>query len=256
MKKSSAIFGLLVLAALALSPLPARAQSMEDCPRRSLGADAVRGTYLGRECPQGTCQVVLRLDSGEMMRLVDELGEAQQQLGPVGERVEVIYEIVAAWNLVTATCEDSFIFASGQPAQPGGEDEYGNPVHTPPPPQKEEDCPPEVLSLEEASGFFVGESCPDDCYVNLDLDDGRRLRLVNPDGPRQVNVRQQLGRPGDRVVVRYEQGRGWNRFRGVCENRDRLVAGRPVDPDGGSGEAAEEGTTNRRRFGDQYSDWW
>lgn len=212
------------------SAASALAQSPADCPRRWLETETVEGTYIGRECPDA-CYQVVKLDDGEILRLLDNLEDSSAWLGPPGGRVRVSYDLVAAWNLVEQYCEDSFIFKSGRPVvrepEEEGEAEAAAEKRAPPP-QTEEDCPTQILMLGEAEGVFMGETCQGGgCQVVLHLDDGLELRLEN-DGERRLDTLEVLGRPGDRVAVTYEQSRSWNEYRKRCEIRGRLVSGRNV----------------------------
>jgi hypothetical protein len=223
---------------------PALAQSPADCPGRRLETGIVEGLYLGRECPN-VCYVVIQLDGGEKLRLMDSLGEAEGQLGQPGERLRLTYDIMVSWNVIEQYCEDSFIFKSARPvvreeaaAEAGEEDS--------PPAATEEECPTQILMLGEARGVFLGEVCQGGCQVVLHLDDGQELRLDN-EGQRRLDLRETLGQPGNRVAVTYEQARSWNSYRGLCQIRDRLVSGRAVEA---ATEAAESPD------GPGYDSWW
>lgn len=206
-------------------PVPALAQSPADCPRQRLETATAEGLYLGRQCPDA-CYLVIRQDDGEELRLVDNLEEASGRLGRPGGRVRVSYDLVVAWNLTEGYCEDIFIFRSGRPA-PLADGEPENP-----PAGKPEECPTEVLALEEAEGAYLGEVCRGGCEIVLRLDDGRELRLAN-DADRGINPAESLGRPGGRVSVAFERIRFWREASRRCEIRDRVVSGRKI-------EAAEE----------------
>lgn len=223
---------------------PALAQSPADCPRRWLETATAEGTYLGRDCPD-VCYLIVQLDDGEKLLLMDSLEGAGQQMGPPGGRVRVSYDLVVTWDLIERHCVDNLIFKSARPvvreeaAAEAGE-EYSPPAAT------EEECPTQILMLGEARGVYLGEACQGGCQVVLHLDDGQELRLDN-DGERRLNPRETLGQPGDRAAVTYEQARSWNRFRGLCEIRDRLVSGRPTE----SAAEAAEGPD-----GPNYDSWW
>lgn len=236
----------LVLVWLVLAA-PALAQSPADCPRHWLETETVEGTYIGRECPD-VCRQVVKLDDGEILRLLDNLEDSSAQLGPPGGRVRVSYDLVVTWNLVEQFCEDSFIFKSGRPVVRAPEEEGDAAAEGEAPvPLTEEDCPTQILMLGEAEGIFMGETCQGgDCQIVLHLDDGLELRLEN-EGERRLNIREVLGRPGDRVAVTYEQSRSWNQYRKRCEIRGRLVAGRNL---AAAEEAAGESDDHR------YDSWW
>lgn len=181
--------------------------------------------------------MVIKLDDGEELRLLDNLDDTAGQLGRPGGRVQVSYDLVVAWNLVEQYCEDIFIFRSGRPAAFEG----GDPDN--PPALSLAECPTEVLMLNEAEGAYMGEVCRGDCEIVLRLDDGRELRLHN-DADRRINAAESLGHPGGRVAVAYEHIRSWHETLRRCEISDRVVSGRKIEA---SEEACEE--TPARRLG-------
>lgn len=214
---------------------PALAQSPADCPRHRLETETVLGTYLGRGCPD-VCYFIVQLDGGEKLLLMDSPEGAGDQMGPPGGLVRVSYDLVVTWDLIEQCCVDNFIFKSARPAVREAETEAGQEPQ--PPPATEEECPTQILMLGEARGAYLGEACQGGCQVVLHLDDGQELRLDN-EGERRLNPRETLGQIGGRVAVIYEQARSWNGYRGLCEIRDRLVSGRPVET---AAEAALDGS--------------